>query len=467
MVTIHDTDLKEEIKKAISKASSLSKSVLVSEVQKIDFINPLAFFSSGNKKYKGERFFWKDNLGQTFLTGIGICEEIQSDQGTDRFFHVEREWKRFIENAFIFNEYSVSGTGPIMFGGFSFDPLKEKTELWSKFNDTLLHIPKFLLSVVDGQAYLTTNMVCTENDDIHIYEQLLKERKELLQSIHSDSLVQEATLLEKREMNPENWKKTVTDSVERLKEGHLKKTVLARELRLYFDQDIVVESVLEQLLHQQKDSFIFAFEKMGDCFIGASPERLVKKTGSTILSTCLAGSIARGRNQEEDEALGQTLLMDPKNLNEHQFVVDMIKEAMEEVCVKVELPNQPRLLKVRDIQHLYTPVVGQSKINTSLFQLVRRLHPTPALGGLPKKEAVEMIREIEQLDRGLYAGPIGWMDYNNNGEFAVAIRSALVQGDEASLFAGCGIVKDSDAESEYMETNIKFRPMLSALGGMK
>ncbi len=468
LVTIQDEELKEGIQEAIKRANSQSKSVLVSEVQKINYIDPLAFFASAHRRYMGERFFWKENSSKTSFIGIGICKQIQSDQDTDRFFHVEKEWKRFIDDAIIYNEFSMSGTGPLMFGGFSFDPLKEKTELWSKFDDTLFHIPKFLLSIVDGEAFLTTNILCNQHDDdSRLYESVLVERSKLLQSVNPVTFMEEAALIEKREINPEEWKRTVTSLVQRLNKGVLKKTVLARELRLYFDRRISVENVLKQLLKEQEDSFVFAFETGGDCFLGASPERLVKKTGSTLLSTCLAGSIGRGENQVEDEELGKVLLSDPKNLKEHQFVVDMIKDAMDEVCIRLEIPKQPELLKVRDIQHLYTPVIGISKKDTSLFELVERMHPTPALGGLPKQEAIETIREIEELDRGFYGAPIGWMDYKEDGEFAVAIRSALIQGDEASLFAGCGIVKDSNAESEYLETNMKFIPMLSALGGMK
>ncbi len=191
----------------------------------------------------------------------------------------------------------------------------------------------------------------------------------------------------------------------------------------------------------------------------------MKKNGNDVFTTCLAGSIKRGKTTKEDLDLGEDILSDQKNLIEHQYVVDMIKEAMSEVCTEVILPDQPQLMKMRDIQHLYTPVTGKTDDQTSLLDIIERLHPTPALGGLPKKPAVEKIREVELLDRGFYGGPIGWMDYRGNGEFAVAIRSGLIQGNEASLFAGCGVVAHSDSESEYQETNIKFRPMLTALGG--
>ena len=242
--------------------------------------------------------------------------------------------------------------------------------------------------------------------------------------------------------------------------------MLARELRLHFEGDIQVDIVLKKLLMEQSESYVFAFESKGDCFIGASPERLVKMEKNQVYSTCLAGSSARGKDLTEDEYLGQTLLHDEKNLAEHRFVVEMIKEAIEDTCSEVVIPDHPQLLKLRHIQHLYTPVKGKPRGDTSLLMLAERLHPTPALGGLPKNSALLKIREVEDLDRGLYGGPLGWFDYQGNGELAVAIRSGLIQGDEASIFAGCGVVEDSVAQLEYQETNIKFKPMLSALGGL-
>ena len=143
----------------------------------------------------------------------------------------------------------------------------------------------------------------------------------------------------------------------------------------------------------------------------------------------------------------------------------MIERAMNEVCAEVIVPSEPVLLKMRHIQHLYTPVRAKVHDDVSIFSLVERLHPTPALGGFPKEKAVQTIREIEPLDRGWYAAPIGWVDAKGNGEFAVAIRSALLHDHEAHLFAGCGIVAHSNPRSEYEETNVKFKPMLLALEG--
>jgi menaquinone-specific isochorismate synthase len=465
LVTIQETELKERVFLAVKRAKELGRPVLFCEVHKIDMINPLSFFNCGKNRFLGERFFWKDPSDENVLVGLGISKQIQSDQVTDRFFHVEKEWKNFLTDSLIFNPYKEMGIGPVMFGGFSFDPSKEKTNLWSKFADSLFHLPKYMLSIMKGQTFLTTNIVCTPNDDDSLFNKIMEERNEIFTSLHNRNDSKRANLVETLEILPENWVKTVEEVVKDLKTGPLKKVVLARELRLLFDDIIEADAVLSHLFKQQHDSFIFAFESNGDCFIGASPERLVKKRGENVFSTCLAGSIPRGETEQEDKILGEQLLNDQKNLIEHGFVVEMIKEALEESCQEVILPAKPQLMKIRDIQHLYTPVIGKCHQDTSLLLLVERLHPTPALGGLPKIGAVEKIRQVEDLDRGFYAAPLGWVDYNGDGEFAVSIRSGLIQGKEASLFAGCGVVADSDAESEYLETGLKFRPMLRAIGG--
>lgn len=465
LVTIQDMELKERGLLAIDRAKKLGRPILYSEVHQMDTIDPLSFFTVGKDCFLGERFFWKDPNDEMMMIGLGISKQIESDQATDRFFLVDTEWKKFLKDSLIYNSYIETGIGPVMFGGFSFDPYKEKTNLWSKFSDSLFHLPKYMLTIVNGEAYLTTNIVCTQNDDISLLKKVQDERNQLLHSISHRRDINQAALLEKKEISPESWKESVEEVVQDLKAGPLKKVVLARELRLFFDNPVEAEEVLSRLYEQQKESYIFVFESNGDCFIGASPERLVKKQDKNVYSTCLAGSIPRGKTDEEDRILGEKLLNDRKNLIEHGFVVEMIKEALEESCEEIILPDKPKLMKIRDIQHLYTPVIGKCQKDASLLLFVERLHPTPALGGLPKREAVEKIRQVEELDRGFYAAPLGWLDYRGNGEFAVSIRSGLIQGEEVSLFAGCGVVADSDAESEYQETSLKFTPMLRALGG--
>lgn len=467
MVIIEDLELGRAIEEAFHKVKDLSIPILVSQVQQVHQIDPLSFFAIGKSKFEGERFFWKQQKEDMFLVGLGKIQEIINEEDENRYFSVDKKWKDIIHNSIVINPYKHTGMGPMIFGGFTFDPLKKKTERWSKFFSSHFYVPKYLLSVVHGETYLTTNIIISNEHTKAEIDGIIRERNSLLS--HGTQPFSSTTnkVIKQVEIGVNEWKNSVHFVVNHIKEGETKKVVLARELRLSFEEAVSVETTIQTLLREQKDSYIFAFEVNGDCFLGATPERLVKRTGNKILSTSLAGSIRRGETVEEDEQLGKELLNDPKNLIEHQYVVDMIRDAMEKVCKKVNIPDGPTLMKVRDIQHLYTPVEGVARVDSSLLEATKLLHPTPALGGFPKDEAVKKIREVEKMDRGFYGAPIGWMDYNGDGEFIVAIRSALIQGKEASLFAGCGIVEDSDVESEYVETSIKFRPMLSALGGIE
>ncbi|RLQ98300.1 isochorismate synthase [Falsibacillus albus] len=433
------------------------------EIQDAD--GPLAFFEYGNEKFNGERFLWKDSQNHAVLVGVGI-EKSFSHERTDhnRFFEAETEWKRFIDRAVIENPFEVPGTGPLLFGGFSFDPMSEKETEWAAFADSLFYLPKFMLTISQGKSYLTVNVACDPNDDLGAVTEIENFQMGYMQFQQKRS-IQSPIISDMEEINKEEWIAAVADVVRQLKQGDVDKVVLARKMKVHFDEPILTEMVLQNLWQQQPDSFIFALEALESCFIGASPERLIQKTNNTVFSTCLAGSIARGKETREDELLGKELLNDRKNLHEHQLVVKMIVEVLKKHCIDIQIPENPALLKLRDIQHLYTPVTGTVDGNLSITKLVEALHPTPALGGVPRQRAMHIIREKEQMDRGMYASPIGWMDYRDNGEFAVAIRSGLIKQDEAVLYAGCGVVADSDPQSEYIETKIKFRPMYRAIGG--
>lgn len=464
MAISHETALIEGLKAALDEAKRKKHNVLFSEVVEVDHINPFSFYRAGREHYLGERFFWQDPSKEIILAGLGKVEKLQATAGETRFTDVENSWKAIMEGAVKTGVSRKDATGPLLFGGFSFDDHKSDSQLWDQFGDNLFYIPTFMLSIVKGQAYLTTNLMCSPEDHLQLFVKMINERDSIINStVGFEDRPQE--IISKKEIAPDQWKKTVAGAIEEIKHTELDKLVLAREMRLVFKNPIYSEQVLRKLAAEQKTSFIFSLEIGSDCFIGASPERLIKKTGNEMMSTCLAGSIARGKDEQEDERLGQELLHDQKNLVEHQYVVSMIGEAMKSVCSRVQIPKHPVLMKNRHIQHLYTPVNGKCSEFVSIFEMIKKLHPTPALGGLPKEKAVKRIREVELLERGFYAGPIGWTDSYGNGEFAVAIRSALLQGKEASLFAGCGIVEDSTPESEYIETAIKFKPMLSALGG--
>ncbi|MEC1720588.1 isochorismate synthase [Schinkia azotoformans] len=465
MVTIQQSTIHKKIAYGVEQAKSVSHSILVSTSTKVDLIiDPVTFYERG-KNRTGERIFWSAPSGDFVMVGIGNAYTFESNGGNN-FGQVEKEWIELNEFSVIEPKERVSGVGPVILGAFSFDPRKEKTKLWGSFPVSKMMLPQHLLTITKNEFWLTLNVVVHGDTNVdEIVESLSKEQKDLCKDAH---IPYEASFGKEfiiEEVSKDEWISSVDTVASQIRNNEIEKVVLAREIRVKSDFPFKTEDILNRLRKEQPSSYIFAVESGQDCFIGASPERLIKKEGEEAFTTCLAGSIARGNSEEEDDHLGNELLQDQKNLHEHEVVVRAIRSAFEQGCDRVIVPENPTLYKVRDIQHLYTPIIGKVKNTVSLLTLVEKLHPTPALGGYPREEALRKIREIEHLDRGLYAGPIGWLDSNGDGEFAVGIRSGLLQGKEASLFAGCGIVGNSDSIEEYKETQMKLRPMLSALGG--
>jgi isochorismate synthase len=262
------------------------------------------------------------------------------------------------------------------------------------------------------------------------------------------------------------WQEIVARAVSTIKHNAFTKIVLARNVQVdsatgAFD----VLATLERLRTNYPGTYVFAIQRGERYFVGATPEQLVYGQDGQIRTIALAGSIARGATEEEDQQLGTELLHSQKNNWEHQIVVAHIREALAALCSQVWVANTPRLLRLRNIQHLETPIVGDLLPGRCVLEALDGLHPTPAVGGFPRQPALAYMRQHECLDRGWYAGPVGWIDPAGNGEFAVALRSGLIDANRATLFSGCGIVADSQPESEYAESCLKLQVMLRGLAG--
>ncbi len=433
------------------------------ETIEVSRLSALAFFAAGEERYKGERFYWQNREKTMTLVGLGHAHTIQNNEKNNRFDAVEAEWKRLTKNC-------VNGQvelQPILFGGFTFDPQNNVDGEWTDFPEAYFALATYQLVLRDDKAYISIHLIANAAEADGQLEALRKERNHLIHAAQ----VKEVKMYAKPEITNyfEPYKDPYLASIDQvtalIKAKKADKVVIARSLALQFKEQVTSPQVLAQIIHEQPESYLFGLEWQDLLFFGASPERLVKVENGRAYSSCVAGSIQRGKTAEEDEAYGQSLLNDPKNGGEHQYVVDMIAETFRKNCVEMKIPDGPRLLKIRDIQHLFTPVEGQLNNEATILQLTKHLHPTPALGGVPRKEAMTAIRKYEPMNRGLYAAPIGWLDAEGNGEFAVAIRSAALLKDKAYLYAGGGIVADSEPQSEYEETLVKFRPMLRALGG--
>ena len=247
--------------------------------------------------------------------------------------------------------------------------------------------------------------------------------------------------------------------------GVVEKLVLAREVRAHADGPLAWGTVLRRLKDRYDACTTFAFARDDSCFLGSTPERLVRLTGRAVRADSVAGTAPRGETEDEDRALGHALLNDKKERKEHALVVTAVRDALEPCCAELNIQERPGLLTMPNVQHLYTPVEGMLRDDLHVLDLVARLHPTPAVGGVPQQAASSLIQAYEPFDRGWYAGPVGWFDGRGDGEFVVAIRSALLRERDALLYAGCGIVEGSDPEREYAESRLKLEPMLWALNG--
>ncbi len=460
MINTKQKPIEESLVKAFQKLNAKYSNSLYSYTEKINLTNdPIAIFAN-IAPYKGTRFFWTTPDDRLCLIGAGAVECIKDE--ADAYISIEKQWDALLQNGYVDNPYKLPGTGPLLLGGFSFNP-NEVSREWRNFGKQRMVVPEFLLAIRGDEAYLTYTTKLEESSLMHTYVNKLDAFKNTLAK-QRPSFTQ-ASIIKKEAVLQDEWKETIRKATSLIRENTFSKVVLARELKVKFDREVSIPTVLLQLREQQKHSYLFAIESGDDCFLGATPERLVKVEANELLSTCLAGTAPRGETMAEDEEIGNQLLTDEKNREEHAFVVRMIQEAIEGCCDEVTVPDSPVLYQLKNLQHLYTPVKGKLAPEYSILDVVERLHPTPAMGGVPREKALQFIQDEEALKRGWYAAPIGWVDASGNGEFAVAIRSGLVKGKDASLFAGCGIVKDSDPEAEYAETEMKFKPMLHALGG--
>lgn len=451
----------ELFQQAKRRLNSQQENVLLSWVCELPGGMAKRVFDQGNGFFKGERFFWQNKERTLRLAGLGAMDQLRVEQGQDRFLALHTRKEQVLEWTVTNSEETACGA--VYFGGFSFDDQQDASPEWEKFGEGFFYLPLFLVTEKEDRCYLSVNLWLSEDDDYAKVEAVMAQ----WDRVAASSVVQDpevACILEER-LAEDAWLRAATDVVALLQESpNMQKVVLARRMRLGFDGFLSSSRIIAHMEEQQANSYCFVLENGTSTFFGATPERLLMADAFHLESACVAGSIARGETASEDAMLGDALLSDAKNLAEHHFVVEMIQGTMARFCEDVQVSASPVLLKNRDIQHLYMTVSGR-RGEAKLLDVLRALHPTPALGGWPQAEAMTVIRLKEEMDRGFYGAPIGWIDPLDRGEFAVAIRSALAIDTNALLYAGCGIVADSVPAEELAETAIKFQPMLRVLGG--
>lgn len=248
-------------------------------------------------------------------------------------------------------------------------------------------------------------------------------------------------------------------------EGRVSKVVLSRRQKLTAEHPFSSKDLLVNLIDGSARGKVIMYRYADVFFCGCTPELLVRKSGNVVESMCLAGTCPAGASEDERARLAQELMADEKNRAEHDYVVRFIREVFNRTCYNVDVPATPEIMSLAHVQHLHTPAKANVLEGVDLWTLAGDLHPTPATSGTPVGEAKMLIRRIESYNRGLYAGAAGFVDAAGDGEFAVALRTGVFDGEIGWLYAGCGIVEGSDAAAEYEEIDLKLKTVLSAFDG--
>ncbi|HET8911382.1 MAG TPA: isochorismate synthase [Ktedonobacteraceae bacterium] len=470
--------LRATLRRASKRATNQHQSILASFIQPVGWFDSLRIFTGSQSSQMDERFYWERPDKQDALVGLGVVFKIETS-GPTRYTTASQIWQDLLQSAIIDYAPGVSTDqpgGPLLCGGFAFDESSQHTDLWEGFSAGSLRLPRFLFGQAGQSSTLTINQLVEETDDV---EELLEDicsslhrLKSAVEDSGSQPDLQTSGILyhhpNQSLQSRQEWMNLVERNVQQIQQGAYKKVVLARAIQVETgnaDEAFLAEDVLARLRELYPGAYVFAIQRGSRYFVGATPERLVKAQQGHISTMALAGTAPRGSSEEEDQQIGQELLQSMKNAGEHRIVVDMIKQAMIRFCTQLQVANTPHLLKLKNVQHLATDISGELRNGHSILEIVATLHPTPAVGGVPRRAALQAIRSGERLDRGWYAAPVGWLDARGNGEFAVALRSGLLNHDLATLFAGCGIVGDSEPASEYIESCLKLQVMLRGLGG--
>ncbi len=387
--------------------------------------------------------------------------------GPDRFDAVQRWIDDTLQHTIAVGDVAAPFGGPHFFNSFAFH---DELEAGEPFAAATVFVPSWQVALAGATTTAVANLVVKPDADLtalalRVWRAHQKFRGFGFQEPASSEPAPLAPLrFTRREAG--DYQATVQRALECIQGGEFQKIVLARAQDLAADRLLHPLEMLNGLRQRFPDCYAFSFTQgQGPSFIGASPEQLVRVSQGRLETEALAGSTRRGVTASEDAALGAALLRSEKDLREHRQVLDDIVARLEPLGVSPSYPTHPYIRRLANVQHLHTPVTAGMPSGVSVLQVVAAMHPTPAVGGTPRAAAVARIRELEGFPRGLYAGALGWLNARGGGEFFVGIRSAVVDGANARIFAGAGIVAGSLPEKEFAETELKFKAMLDALAG--
>ena len=454
------------LRKFLSDSDKIIKSrnggsLLVSFALPFDNFNTYGFINHLAKNYERSLYFEKP--AENFLIA-GLDEVlIISENGEGRFAVTDKKIKEW-KNSFINNWESLPDKKiPLFLGGMKFTSEHNEDD-WQDYNDSTWFVPELLILHNQNQNYLFFNFLLQNSSKEQAIKKFKTKLEKLFQLKENHENLTSPKIVRSSGDTPKDkkkWKQLVSDSLGRISENQVEKVVLSRKVELQLSNEPDMKLAIENLRKDYPNCYIFLYHHGRSSFFGATPEKLAKFSNGCIEVDALAGSARRGKTEEEDIQIEKTLLSDSKNLTEHNFVVEHIRNTISNLTEDFRIESNHSIKKLANIQHIWSRITAKLNNKNSMMNILKELYPTPAICGYPKDASLHLIKKLEGYKRGLYSGIIGWFNFDDEGEFAVALRSALLTNNKLIAFAGGGIVQNSDPEAEYKETELKLETIMS------
>ena len=444
-----------------SLKESKSSNPVVSFALKIDEIDFSGKIDYLIKYYEKSFYFEKPDENFSFL---GVDEIISiTENGDKRFAATDKKIKE-LKQSFINNWDTISlKNKPLFVGGMKFS-VEHPDDDWKDFNDSIWSVPELLILRNKEDFFIFFNFIYNNTlSEANLIEKF-KSKLENIIKPQEDKKSEDIKIHKLDGNSPKDkkkWKNLVNSCLDNIFSSKVEKIVISRKIEMLLSRELNLNHVINHFKENYPECYLFIFHRGKSSFLGATPERLVKFCEGTLKIEALAGSASRGKTEEEDLLLEKNLLNNEKDIKEHDYVVDHIEDSISGQVEDFTIEKKHSIKKLNNIQHISTFITAKMNSNNTPMNIIKELFPTPAVCGFPKEVSLNLIKKLENHYRGLYSGIIGWFNFNDEGEFAVAIRSALTYGNKLIAFAGCGIVEKSDPDLEYEETELKFKPILS------
>lgn len=447
-------------------AAQIGRARLVSITIEVESLDPLAVLESIFEP--AERHFYAERPSEGWaITGAESAVAFTTE-GPGRFEQAQRFIDTVLEDAILVGSHDAPFGGPHFFSSFCFLDTPGSDQ---PFESACLFVPRWQVAQREGRTIAVANLLVEGDSPVEALAARVWRAHATFGAFDYSSADFPSEPVGKPARVTEvggrrSYEAAVSRALERIERGDIEKIVLARAKDVKASGPLHPLWILNGLRQRYGDCMAFSVANgRGQSLIGATPERLLRVSEGVLTTEALAGSAERGATASEDASLGNRLLRSEKDLREHQVVLRSILSGLEPFGLELKYSGRPLLRRLSNVQHLHTPVEARLPRAVRLLELLARLHPTPAVGGTPREVAVPLIAQLEAFPRGLYGGTVGWINSRGGGEFSVALRSALVDGPHARLYAGAGIVAGSTPEQEFAETELKFKAMQDGLLG--